>query len=51
MLQVMAQWRPALHKVLDHSDELFALLMFVLEAHSLQSTGKSCPIKCLISTK
>lgn len=38
---VMAQRRPALHKVLDHSDEFFALLMLVLEAHSLQTTDAS----------
>jgi len=38
---VMAQRRPALHKVLDHSDEFFALLMFVLEGHSLQTTDAS----------
>lgn len=38
---VMAQRRPSLHKVLDHSDEFFALLMFVLETHSLQTTDAS----------
>lgn len=38
---VMAQRRPVLHKVLDHNDEFFALLMLVLEAHSLQTRDAS----------
>ncbi|XP_057863209.1 peroxisome biogenesis protein 12 isoform X2 [Cryptomeria japonica] len=37
----MAQRRPVLHKVLDHNDEFFALLMLVLEAHSLQTRDAS----------
>lgn len=38
---VLAQRRPILHKVLDHSDEAFGLLMLVLEAHSLRTTDAS----------
>ncbi|KAH9310063.1 hypothetical protein KI387_037974, partial [Taxus chinensis] len=38
---VVAQRRPMLHKVLDHSDEFFAILMFILEAHSLQTRDAS----------
>ncbi|KAF4369893.1 hypothetical protein F8388_011763 [Cannabis sativa] len=30
--------RPFLHKVLDYEDEFFALLMLVLETHSLRTT-------------
>lgn len=40
-LGVLAQRRPILHRVLDHSDEALALLMLVLEAHSLRSTDAS----------
>lgn len=40
-LGVLAQRRPILHKVLDHSDEAFGLLMLVLEAHSLRTTDAS----------
>eukprot|EP00250_Pteridium_aquilinum_P010557 c19472_g1_i1 orf=331-1494(+) len=40
-LGVWAQRRPFLHKVLDHSDEAFGLLMLVLEAHSLRTTDAS----------
>lgn len=37
--QVLALRRPFLHKVLDYEDEFFALLMLVLETHSLRTTG------------
>lgn len=40
-LGVLAQRRPILHKILDHSDEAFGLLMLVLEAHSLRTTDAS----------
>lgn len=40
-LQVFALRRPFLHKVLDYEDEFFALLMSVLESHSLRTTGSS----------
>eukprot|EP00249_Psilotum_nudum_P001875 c14616_g1_i1 orf=248-1411(+) len=40
-LGVMAQRRPILHKVLDYSDEAFALLMLILEAHSLEISDAS----------
>lgn len=39
ILQVMALRRPILHKVLDYEDEFFALLMLVLETHSMRTTG------------
>lgn len=38
---VMALRRPILHKVLDYEDEFFALLMLVLEAHSMRTTDAS----------
>ncbi|KAL9261045.1 Peroxisome biogenesis protein 12-like protein [Drosera capensis] len=38
---VLALRRPILHKVLDYEDECFALLMLVLEAHSLRTTDAS----------
>lgn len=38
-LQVFALRRPFLHNVLDYEDEFFALLMLVLETHSLRTTG------------
>ncbi|KAK8482276.1 hypothetical protein V6N13_055380 [Hibiscus sabdariffa] len=38
---VLALRRPILHKVLDHEDEFFALLMLVLETHSLRTTDAS----------
>ncbi|KAF5948175.1 hypothetical protein HYC85_014132 [Camellia sinensis] len=34
-------YRPFLHKVLDYEDEFFALLMLVLETHSLRTTDAS----------
>ncbi|KAG6554901.1 hypothetical protein Mapa_003485 [Marchantia paleacea] len=40
-LGVMAQRRPILHKVLDYSDEAFAALMLLLEAHSLRISDAS----------
>ncbi|KAI5058088.1 hypothetical protein GOP47_0026892 [Adiantum capillus-veneris] len=40
-LGVLAQRTPILHKILDHSDEAFCLLMLVLEAHSLRTTDAS----------
>ncbi|KAL6323898.1 hypothetical protein AAG906_005895 [Vitis piasezkii] len=36
---VLALRRPFLHRVLDYEDEFFALLMLVLESHSLRTTG------------
>jgi hypothetical protein len=39
ILQVLALRRPLLHRVLDYEDEFFALLMLVLETHSLRTTG------------
>lgn len=39
ILQVLALRRPFIHKVLDYEDEFFALLMLVLETHSLRTTG------------
>jgi len=39
VLKVLALRRPFLHKVLDHEDEFFSLLMLVLETHSLRTTG------------
>ncbi|GMN25764.1 hypothetical protein TIFTF001_001063 [Ficus carica] len=36
---VLALRRPFLHKVLDFEDEFFAMLMLVLETHSLRTTG------------
>ena len=39
VLKVLALRRPFLHKVLDHEDEFFSLLMLVLETHSLRITG------------
>ncbi|RVW23749.1 Peroxisome biogenesis protein 12 [Vitis vinifera] len=38
-LIVLALRRPFLHRVLDYEDEFFALLMLVLESHSLRTTG------------
>ncbi|KNA15489.1 hypothetical protein SOVF_097830 isoform A, partial [Spinacia oleracea] len=38
---VMALRRPILHKVLDYEDEFFALLMLVLETHSMRTTDAS----------
>ncbi|KAJ4954291.1 hypothetical protein NE237_011074 [Protea cynaroides] len=38
---VLALRRPFLHKVLDYDDEFFALLMSVLETHSLRTTDAS----------
>ncbi|KAL9256443.1 Peroxisome biogenesis protein 12-like protein [Drosera capensis] len=38
---VLALRRPILHKVLDYEDEFFALLMLVLEGHSLRTTDAS----------
>ena len=36
---VLALRRPFLHKLLDFEDESFALLMLVLESHTLRTTG------------
>ncbi|KAH9658883.1 peroxisome biogenesis protein 12 [Citrus sinensis] len=38
---VLALRRPFLHKVLDYEDEFFALLMLILETHSLRNTDAS----------
>ncbi|KAI4378992.1 hypothetical protein MLD38_016402 [Melastoma candidum] len=38
---VLALRRPVFHKVLDYEDEFFAILMLVLEAHSLRTTEAS----------
>ncbi|KAL4190524.1 hypothetical protein AMTRI_Chr07g76130 [Amborella trichopoda] len=38
---VLAQRRPFFHKVLDYDDEFFAMLMIVLETHSLRTTEAS----------
>ncbi|XP_031502803.1 peroxisome biogenesis protein 12 isoform X1 [Nymphaea colorata] len=38
---VLAQRQPVLHKVLDYEDEFFALLMLVLDTHSLRTTDAS----------
>ncbi|XP_010264914.1 PREDICTED: peroxisome biogenesis protein 12 [Nelumbo nucifera] len=38
---VLALRRPFLHKVLDYEDEFFALLMMILEGHSLRTTDAS----------
>ncbi|XP_004497382.1 peroxisome biogenesis protein 12 isoform X1 [Cicer arietinum] len=38
---VLALRRPFLHRFLDYEDESFALLMLVLEAHSLRTTDAS----------
>ncbi|CAN6323789.1 unnamed protein product [Urochloa humidicola] len=40
-LGVFALRRPLLHKVLDYEDEFFALLMGVLESHSIRTTDGS----------
>lgn len=40
-LGVFTLRRPFLHKVLDYEDEFFALLMSVLESHSLRTTDGS----------
>ncbi|XP_073002589.1 peroxisome biogenesis protein 12 isoform X1 [Typha latifolia] len=40
-LGVFAVRSPFLHKVLDYDDEFFALLMMVLESHSLRTTDAS----------
>uniref|UniRef100_A0A2P2JYK7 Peroxisome biogenesis protein 12 n=1 Tax=Rhizophora mucronata TaxID=61149 RepID=A0A2P2JYK7_RHIMU len=49
---VLALRRPFLHKVLDYEDEFFALLMLVLETHSLRTTGffvsSSCSFTCCL---
>ncbi|KAI3990808.1 hypothetical protein MKX01_011716 [Papaver californicum] len=42
-LGVLAVRRPFLHKVLDYDDEFFALLMMILENHSLRTTDASFP--------
>ncbi|KAG6737418.1 hypothetical protein POTOM_058938 [Populus tomentosa] len=44
---VLALRRPFLHKVLDHEDEFFSLLMLVLETHSLRTTGNLLNPICL----
>lgn len=52
--QVMAQRRPILHRVLDHSDEAYSLLMLLLELHSLRTAGMlasylfHCLHECLV---
>ncbi|KAJ4826966.1 ubiquitin-protein ligase peroxin 12 [Turnera subulata] len=38
---VLALRRPFLHRVLDYEDEFFAVLMLVLETHSLRTTDAS----------
>ncbi|CAI9773111.1 unnamed protein product [Fraxinus pennsylvanica] len=38
---VLALRRPFIHKILDYEDEFFALLMLVLETHSLRTTDAS----------
>ncbi|XP_059665717.1 peroxisome biogenesis protein 12 [Cornus florida] len=40
-LGVLALRRPVLHRVLDYEDEFFALLMLILETHSLRTTDAS----------
>ncbi|KAK6915322.1 Pex, N-terminal [Dillenia turbinata] len=40
-LGVLALRRPFLHKILDYEDEFFALLLLVLETHSLRTTDAS----------
>ncbi|KAL3838115.1 hypothetical protein ACJIZ3_022706 [Penstemon smallii] len=40
-LGVLALRRPFIHKILDYEDEFFALLMLVLETHSLRTTDAS----------
>lgn len=40
-LGVLALRRPFIHKILDYEDEFFALLMLVLEMHSLHTTDAS----------
>ncbi|GAA0161801.1 chaperone [Lithospermum erythrorhizon] len=40
-LGVLALRRPFIHKILDYEDEFFALLMLVLEMHSLRTTDAS----------
>jgi hypothetical protein len=53
-LGVMAQRRPILHRVLDHSDEAYSLLMLLLELHSLRTAGMlasylfHCLHECLV---
>lgn len=47
-LQVFALRRPFIHKILDYEDEFFALLMLVLETHSLRTTGESHLIYMLL---
>ncbi|CAI5529272.1 unnamed protein product [Closterium sp. Naga37s-1] len=39
--QVLAQHRPSLHSLLDHSDELSAAALLLLEWHSLKTHGAS----------
>ena len=38
---MLAQRRPSLHGVLDYADEAFALMMFLLENHSLNNRDAS----------
>ncbi|CAI5972484.1 unnamed protein product [Closterium sp. NIES-65] len=40
-LGVLAQHRPSLHRLLDHSDELSAAALLLLEWHSLKTHGAS----------
>ncbi|KAL2526137.1 Peroxisome biogenesis protein 12 [Abeliophyllum distichum] len=40
-LGVLALRRPFIHKILDFEDEFFALLMLILETHSLRTTDAS----------
>ncbi|CAI9759866.1 unnamed protein product [Fraxinus pennsylvanica] len=40
-LGVLALRRPFIHKILDYEDEFFALLMLLLETHSLRTTDAS----------
>ncbi|XP_010549665.1 PREDICTED: peroxisome biogenesis protein 12 [Tarenaya hassleriana] len=40
-LGVFALRRPFLHKILDYEDEFFAVLMLILEGHSLRTTDAS----------
>ncbi|CAI5989015.1 unnamed protein product [Closterium sp. NIES-64] len=40
-VQVLAQHRPSLHRLLDHSDELSAAALLLLEWHSLKTHGAS----------
>ncbi|EFJ38878.1 hypothetical protein SELMODRAFT_437729 [Selaginella moellendorffii] len=40
-LGVIAQRRPIVHRVLDYSDEFFAFLMLILEAHNVRTADAS----------